>query len=103
VVVENMDYQRLIKVYDRPGALFYLDPPYLGTEKYYDSGFNLDDHHKLCSVLRELKGRFILSYNDTEYLKEIYKDFHIELISRNNNLAAKCKPGEYKEIIIKNF
>jgi DNA adenine methylase len=103
VVIENMEYKRLIKVYDRPNALFYLDPPYLGTERYYNSGFNLDDHQQLCSILKEIKGKFILSYNDDEYLKEIYKDINIELISRYSNLVAKCKPGEYKEIIITNY
>lgn len=32
VVIENKDFENLIRVYDRPGALFYLDPPYHGTE-----------------------------------------------------------------------
>lgn len=103
VVIENMDFHRLIKVYDRPKALFYLDPPYLGTEKYYDNGFSLDDHKRLCSLLHELHGKFILSYNDDDYIREMYSDFSIQSISRNNNIAAKSKPNEYKEIIIKNF
>lgn len=25
----------IMKIYDKPGALFYLDPPYYGTEHYY--------------------------------------------------------------------
>lgn len=103
VVIENLDYQRLIKVYDRPKALFYLDPPYLGTEKYYDSGFNLEDHKKLCSILKEIKGKFILSYNDNDFIREIYKDFYIEAVARNNNMASKCNPNSYEEIIIRNF
>ncbi len=103
VVIENLDYQRLIKVYDRPKALFYLDPPYLGTEKYYDSGFCLDDHRQLCTILKGIKGKFILSYNDDSYIKEIYKDFYIEEVARNNNLACKNGSNSYKEIIIKNF
>jgi len=44
VVIENKDYKGLIKVYDRPGALLYLDPPYYGTEKYYQAQFGTDDH-----------------------------------------------------------
>lgn len=103
VVIENLDYQKLIKLYDRPKALFYLDPPYIGAEKYYDSGFNLEDHKYLCGLLKEIKGKFILSYNDDSFIKEIYSEFKIEEVIRNNNLANKCKSNNYKEIIVKNF
>lgn len=103
VVIENLDYERLIKVYDRPNALFYLDPPYLGTEKFYDSGFNIDDHIKLNSLLKQIKGRFILSYNDSDYIRELYRDFNVERVARNNNLASKFESNEFKEVIITNY
>lgn len=103
VVIENMDYERLIKVYDRPKALFYLDPPYLGTESFYDSGFNIDDHIKLNGLLKQIEGKFILSYNDDEYIREIYNDFNIVRIARNNNLTSKSKTSEFKEVIITNY
>ncbi len=32
VVIEHKDFESLIKVYDRPAALFYCDPPYHSTE-----------------------------------------------------------------------
>ena len=32
VVIENVDFERLIKTYDRESALFYCDPPYFETE-----------------------------------------------------------------------
>lgn len=103
VVIENKDFESLIKVYDRPKALFYLDPPYVGTEDYYDNGFNLEDHKRLNAVLKGIKGKFILSYNDDEFIRELYSGFQIERISRNNNLTNKKDSGEYKELIIKNF
>lgn len=103
VVIENMDFERLIKVYDRSKALFYLDPPYVGTEKYYDNGFSIDDHKRLSSILHDLNGKFILSYNDNDFIKELYYDCTIIEISRSNNLASKSSPNKYKEIIIKNY
>lgn len=51
VVIENKDFESLIKVYDRPGALFCIDPPYHGTEKYYDAAFSEEDHIRLKTVL----------------------------------------------------
>jgi DNA adenine methylase len=47
VVIENKDFQDLIKVYDKEGALIYLDPPYYGTERYYQNKFSEDDHVRL--------------------------------------------------------
>ena len=37
VVVENQDFEILIRHYDRPVTLFYLDPPYHSTEGYYQN------------------------------------------------------------------
>lgn len=94
VVIENKSYENLIKVYDRPDALFYLDPPYYGTEKYYSAQFTLEDHLKLRDILGQIEGKFILSYNDCDFVRDLYKDFTIEFINRNNNLNARYEGKE---------
>lgn len=99
VVIEHKDFEALIKQYDRPDALFYCDPPYHTTEKHYSEKFTEADHYRLNAVLTSLKGCFILSYNDDNFIRELYKDFNIESISRSNNLSS----GTFKEVIIKNF
>ena len=99
VVIEHKDFENLIKVYDRSGALFYCDPPYHKTEKYYDAEFKQSDHERLNLCLNSIKGRFILSYNDDEYIRELYKNFNIIAVERQNNLSS----GSFKEIIITNF
>lgn len=99
VVVENKDFENLIKVYDRPKALFYCDPPYHTTEKYYDIKFTEDDHLRLKTALDNIKGKFVLSYNDDEFIRELYKNYNIIEVTRQNNLSS----GDYKEVIIKNF
>ena len=99
VVIENKDFENLIKVYDRPKALFYCDPPYHKTENYYDVVFSEDDHERLKAVLSAINGRFILSYNDDKYIRELYRGFEIIPVERQNNLSD----GVYKELIIRNF
>jgi len=105
VVIENKDFESLIKVYDKPDGLIYFDPPYYGTEKYYDADFPKDDHTRLFVAITKVKGKFLLSYNDCEYIRELYKGFRIEEICRNHNLVGRynSKEGKYNELIIQNY
>lgn len=104
VNIENKDFADLIKVYDRPTALFYLDPPYVDTEKYYEGPFCAQDHHRLREVLSHVKGRFILSYNDHSLVRELYADCRIEEITRASTLSGSGNnQTPYAELIIRNF
>lgn len=107
VIIENRDFENLIKTYDRSSAVFYIDPPYVQTESYYNKkyvNFNKDDHLRLNSVLKGIKGRFILSYNACDFICEMYKDYNIKYVSRNNLLPVKPESrSEFKEVIITNY
>lgn len=105
VVIENKDFEDLMKVYCRDDSLAYLDPPYYGTERYYQEQFTDEDHVRLNNALKNIKGYFILSYNDCEFIRNLYKDFKIEEISRNNSLLSRFdnKNKNYNELIITNY
>lgn len=76
-----------------------------GTEKYYKNvEFQKDDHFRLYNSIKNIKGKFLLTYNDCEYIRELYKEFNIIAVERFSNLTTVLEKGEtYKEIIIKNF
>ena len=104
VVIECKDFESLIKVQDRPDTFFYLDPPYVDTEGHYMIDFPKEDHIRLYNCLKEIKGNFLLSYNDCEFIKELYKDYTIVEKSRANSLAHRYNPGsEFKELLIANY
>lgn len=103
VIIENRDFEKLINTYDRDTALFYLDPPYYEAEKYYSDKFDKEDHIRLKNVLDMAKGLFILSYNDCDAIRELYRDYNIIEVSRLHNLTAKFEAKQYNELIIKNF
>ena len=107
VIIENKDFESLIKTYDRSEALFYVDPPYFGSEQYYNNqycSFGSKDHERLYRCLKGIKGKFILSYNDCEYIRDRYKDYYIRGVSRNNTLPSNPNDRtEYKELIITNY
>ncbi len=104
VVVENQDFETLIKHYDRPDAFFYADPPYFSTEDMYAVGFNWDDHIRLRDTLKNIKGKFLLSYNDCPEIRELYKDFSLFDFSRTHSMAQRYEAGkEFKELLIGNY
>lgn len=105
VVIENQDFERILKTYDKKNALFYLDPPYYEAEKYYPDKFMPEDHLRLKEALGRIKGKFILSYNDCEYIRKLYDGYSIVEVERMHNLVqgkGKEKP-RYKELLIKNY
>lgn len=103
VVIENQDFQRIIRNNDKSDTLFYLDPPYYGTEKYYGDQFLKGDHIRLKETLQDIKGRFILSYNDCNYIRELYKEYNLIAVERQHNYLINKGGSRYSELIIKNF
>ena len=104
VVIENKSFEDIIEKYDTKETLFYLDPPYFNAEQYYVSEFTQEHHTKLSEMLQGIQGKFILSYNDDEYIRNVYKDFNIIEIERNNNLTSRYSQNRrYKELLIKNY
>ena len=107
VVIENKDFEKLIRQYDRPVSFFYCDPPYFNTESYYkDVGFTRQDHIRLMNALTSIKGKFLVSYNDCPEIREIWDKpgIRIEAITRINNLAQRYEGGSvYPEVFISNY
>lgn len=104
VVIEHLDFERLIRTYDRPGAVFYVDPPYVCQKNYYNVDFTEDDHRRLKTVLSSIKGRFILSYNDCDFIRELYDGYSFVEINRKNLLSATGNNRQdYAELLITNF
>ncbi len=104
VVIQNRSYETLIPIFDRPTAFSYCDPPYYGTERLYAERFSLEDHYGLHKVLSGIQGKFLLSYNDCEFIRDLYKDFEIESFERLNSISQRYEPGNmFKEVLIANY
>lgn len=96
--------------YDRPASLFYLDPPYHATEGYYqnigEDGFTETDHIRLRDALMRIEGKFLLSYNDDEFIRSLYDRPGIYLMetTRINNIKQRYDNGaQFPELIIANY
>lgn len=102
--IENKDFEELIVQYDRPDSFFYCDPPYYQTEGHYAVVFTKEDHLRLRDTLKKIQGKFLLSYNDCEFIRELYRDFYIESVTRANNMALRYdSEAQFPELLISNY
>lgn len=101
VVIECLPWRTFIERYDRPGMLFYLDPPYWGSEgDYGKDAFSRDEFAAMAAALKTLRGRFILSLNAVPGVFETFKDFEIEEVDCTYTVAGKGRGKSVKEVII---
>ncbi|MEO6359892.1 MAG: DNA adenine methylase [Sphingomicrobium sp.] len=99
VHIERLPYAELIRRYDRPGALFYLDPPYWGCEEDYGPGvFEAADFERLRALLDGIQGRFILSINDRPEIRALFVGMTIEEVGVNYSTTRGVTPA--RELII---
>lgn len=62
VIIENRPAKAIFEQYDRPDALFYVDPPYLSDrEKHYTHELDRGGHAQLLSQLKALRGMVLVS------------------------------------------
>lgn len=104
VVVERLPYQAMIARYDREHTFFYLDPPYYGCEDYYGENiFSREDFAALAAQLAEIKGRFILSINDTPEIRETFAGFHVMEVPTKYSVSGGGKQKDVRELLFMNF
>lgn len=102
VVIERLPYGDFIRRYDRDGALFYLDPPYWACETDYGPDvFSRDDFAALAQQLAGIKGKFLMSLNDTDGVRETFARFVLTSIDTIYTLGAKSRPAH--EVLISNY
>lgn len=95
VTIERLPWEAFLPRYDRPETLFYLDPPYWGSEDDYGRGlFPRADFERLHAALKGLQGRFILSINDLPETRALFGCFQVEGVATTygiNSGAVKAR------------
>ncbi len=108
--VENMDFEEVIKKYDSPKTFFYTDPPYfiIGEGAYYSNhDFNRQDHERLANTLKQIEGKFGLSYYDFDLLhtwfpQNVYR-WEKKLFAKAASAKKNTKQNMGEELLIMNY
>lgn len=109
--ITNFDYEKVLKK-DGKNVFIYLDPPY-ATENQTLYGKNGDlhkcfDHEKFAEALKKCKHKWLITYNDCEYIRNLYDFATIIPFEASYGMKNVRKDKENiiqkgNEIIIKNF
>lgn len=78
IELTSKDAVDLIKSIKKPSekTFCYLDPPYYvkGRDLYLNY-YNDDDHRAIAKAIRKYKGKWIISYDAVDFIRELYKDY----------------------------
>jgi DNA adenine methylase len=106
--VENLDFEDVISKYDTPNTFHYIDAPYWKTENYYSNhDFDRDDHERLANCLKNVNGKFGMSYYDFPLLNEWFPKDEYKWERKEFAKAAAAKKGKSQnmgeELYITNY
>jgi DNA adenine methylase len=99
----STDYKNIIKKFDNSKTFFYLDPPYEKSDTLYKD--SVVDLEAMANLLKNIKGRFLLSINDSPNVRNIFKNFDITMLRvRGKGNEGKPIGGKSRsELLIKNY
>jgi len=105
--ISCQDFQKVIK---KPGddVFIFLDPPYFTPSKLYGNNGDLHrfDHERLATLLRTTKHKFLVTYDDCEDIRQLYrwanlKTWNLQYGMNNCSAAGTSKIGS--ELFISNY
>lgn len=112
-VIMHRDYKDCISYAAGKDTFILLDPPYKGTEKYYQkANFGSDEHAKLFEFMygihEKYEGncKFIITYNNDPYICSLAEKYGFDTFvkERLHNMLQSTKPGEmFEELLIGNY
>lgn len=103
VQIEHLDWTECLARYDRAHTLFYLDPPYFGTEGY-GVEFGLEQFSRMAEALGRLKGKAIVSVNDIPQMRATFKGFPTSRVEIGYTVGGSGRGrGKKGELIIRSW
>ncbi len=102
--ISSQDYATVIRNNDSPTTFFYLDPPYENSDRLYKEGDKGINFENMAKLLKGIKGKFLLSMNDSKAVRDIFKDFNIRGMTVTQVQGKKgIGVNPRKEVFIKNY
>lgn len=69
-------FKNITQYFEDINTYFFIDPPYTIAGKRLYNLFEVD-HEKLFSLVKNIKGKFLLTYDDTTFIRELVNKYNI--------------------------
>lgn len=106
VKIGSGDFRKTIRENDSSSTFFFLDPPY---SKVINKGYasNSVTPQEVCSFLRGVRGKFMLTYDDSKEVRRACRGFRVKKI-RSKYIYQKAlgkggKDVDGKQLLITNY
>ena len=111
VNITNLDYSVIFDTKsDNKHIFYFLDPPYYSSTKSALYGINGElhkgfDHDRFFNFVKDCKDKWMITYDDCEYIREKYKDYYIFPLEFSYGMKNVSPNADMKgkEIIITNY
>ena len=104
VMLENISWERFIKLYDSPDTFFFVDPPYLGHHEYRHN-FKEADFAELAEMIKQINGKFLMTHTDGK-IGNYFKGLRMEpiMVPYSTRQLTKGQPQAIgHELLISNY
>ena len=113
VEITSEDYAKVVRSNDKPSTFFFLDPPYENSTKQMGYAEHKDfDFERLADTLKHIKGKFLMTINDSPRIRDLFSSFYIKPFIADTNIhqvnhrkdgKKVSTPYERKEVFISNY
>lgn len=108
VEISRLDCRYLLS-YPGKDVFIYLDPPYVKnsnlpkTSQLYTYNFTIKDHELLCEAVKKCQHNIMVSYDNCDLIRDLYKDFYINELEWKYCGSSLKEKETGKELIITNY
>jgi len=101
--IEHLAWDECVRRYDREHTLFYMDPPYWGTQGYGVT-FPIEAYGQMAAAVKDMKGKAIVSVNDVPEMRRAFAGLRLTRVRISYTLGASGTGRQPRgELIITNY
>lgn len=101
--IERLSWEKFLDAYDHATGFYFLDPPYFDAGGAAYNGWDLDEFLQFADRVQKLKGKWLVTFQDSPEARRAFKHCKITPIERPNGIGNNGKNPKsriYRELII---